>query len=213
MPEGSADLLVLTQWLSPAFPVSGYAYSHGMEAAIAVGALDAAEAVEGWVRDTLTLGAGRADAILLAAAHRGEDPDALAQTARALAASAERWQETEALGRAFAATLSRMEGGTHPARPYPVAVGVAARRLSLATETVCALYLHAFAATLVGAAVRFVPLGQSEGQRILSALHPDIIEIAGTAAAAPVAAIATSVPGGDLAAMQHETLETRIFRT
>ena len=33
------DILTLTQWLSPGFPVSAYAYSHGLEQAITSGAL------------------------------------------------------------------------------------------------------------------------------------------------------------------------------
>ncbi len=58
--------------------------------------------------------------------------------------------------------------------PLPVAFGAAAQTLELDKAQVIALYLHAFASNLVSVAVRFVPLGQNEGQAALAALHPMI---------------------------------------
>ena len=95
----------------------------------------------------------------------------------------------------------------------PVAVGAAARTLSLPPATVAALYLHAFAATIIAAAVRFVPLGQTEGQRITAHLHPLIKTIAEKAADTSLDNISGAAIGGDIASMRHETLHTRIFRT
>ncbi|MDJ0630235.1 MAG: urease accessory UreF family protein [Rhodobacter sp.] len=208
-----SDLLALTQWLSPAFPVGGYAYSHGLEQVIAAGDVTDAASLSAWLRDVLRFGAGRMDAALLAAAHRGEDAAWLTQVARSLAASKERWDETEALGRAFAEALRGATGDGPAPMPYPVAVGVAAQALSLGTGTVAEMFLHAFASNLVSCAVRFVPLGQNEGQAVLAGLHGVIVEVAAQAVALPVDEVAASVPRADLAAMAHETMETRIFRT
>jgi urease accessory protein len=215
--SAEADLLTLTQWLSPAFPVSSYAYSHGLEAAIAEGAVsDGATATE-WIGTVIEAGSGRTDAILLAAALRkGADLEALSAMARALAGSAERWEETRAQGAAFAATRRAMGAGGAD-RPYPIAVGEAARELTLAPETVVALYLQAFAGALVSASVRFVPLGQAEGQRVLAALAARIETQARSAVAlAPEeleGALGGAAFGADLAAMRHETQEVRLFRT
>jgi urease accessory protein len=103
--------------------------------------------------------------------------------------------------------------GDGVARPYPVALGLAARDLDLPDRMVAALYLQAFAGALVSAAVRFVPLGQAEGQRVLAALHPVIEQVVADAVAAGLDGIGTAVFGADLAAMAHEGLEVRIFRT
>ena len=65
------DLLSLIQWLSPAFPTGGFAYSHGLEVVIADGRLRTAADLRLWLTDILRLGAGRQDAILLAHALRG----------------------------------------------------------------------------------------------------------------------------------------------
>lgn len=206
----SAALLTLTQWLSPAFPLGAFAYSHGLEAAIAEGRLADAAGLQAWLRVLLEEGSGAVDATLLCLALRGDD---MAQTARALAASRERLEETEAQGSAFAQTVSALGGPALAPAPLPVVVGQAARPLGLPGETVAALYLHAFASALVSAAVRFVPLGQTEGQAVLAALHPVILAVAARAAECELHDLGSAAFGADLAAMAHETLDVRIFRT
>jgi urease accessory protein len=207
-------LLTLSQWLSPGFPIGSYAYSHGLEWHMAAGEVRDAPTLEVWLRDMLRFGGGHSDSILLANALRGEvDPSDLGDYARALAASAERARETCEQGAAFAAAVGAVTGVAGPALPYPVAVGVAARRLPLPPRLVVALYLQAFVANLVAAAVRFIPLGQTEGQRVLSALQPLVEEVSRDAVDAPLEAIGTAAIRSDLAAMRHETMSPRIFKT
>ena len=209
-----AALLTLTQWLSPAFPVSGYAYSHGLETAVSRGEVCTARETEAWIGAVIAEGSGRGDAVLLCRSMDADaDHGALHEIAAALAASRERWEETEAQGRAFTGTVNALRGQEDAPCALPVAVGRAAAKLGVAQERVAALYLQAFAGNLVSAAVRFVPLGQTEGQRILQALLPAMLSTAAWAASAPVEAITTSAPGADLAAMEHETLDVRIYRS
>jgi urease accessory protein len=212
-PNPTADLLKLAQWLSPAFPTGAFAHSHGLEQAIAAGEVADPDALETWIADTLMYGAGRLDAALLVSAMTGRDADGLAALARAMAAGRERLDETMAQGTAFAATVSALTGQDHPPRPLPVAVGVAARGLALPPADVAALYLQSFAAALVSVAVRIVPLGQTAGQQVLAALHPVILSVAAEAAQTPPEEMGTLALRGDIAAMAHETLETRLFRT
>lgn len=207
------DLLTLVQWLSPAFPTGGFAYSHGMESAIG-GGMRSAGAVRVWIGDVLRFGAGQADAVLLSQALRsGADHAALDQVARALAGSRERLVETVEQGTAFARTVAAITGRDLAARALPVAVGEAAAGLALPVEDVVGVYLHGFAGNLVAVATRFVPLGQTEGQGVLAALHPVIADLAGWAATAGLEDIGTSAVRADLAAMRHETMDVRIFRT
>lgn len=206
--------LTLVQWLSPAFPTGAFAYSHGLETAIARDEVRDARAVQDWIADILDHGAGRADAVILAHALRPDaDLAALADLARALAPTAERLAETMDLGGALVQATNALTGAARPALPYPVALGAAARGLGLPAERVAALWLHSFAAALVSVAVRFVPLGQTEGQRILRDLQPLILRIADEAATAPLDAIATATIRGDIASALHETLDVRMFRT
>ena len=117
----SADLLTLTQWLSPAFPVGGYAYSHGLETAISDGVVRDEASLQDWLTVVLTRGTGLSDAVFLCCARAGED---VAQMARAMAPSRERLSEAETQGAAFVAAVNAMDGGDLPAMPLPVAVGV-----------------------------------------------------------------------------------------
>ncbi|MBN2629702.1 MAG: urease accessory protein UreF [Rhodobacteraceae bacterium] len=210
----SHDLLTLVQWLSPAFPTGGFAYSHGLEVAIAVGAVADGVALQRWLADVLAHGAGRQDAILLVQALRPDaDVAALDALARALQPSAERLSETLEQGTAFARTVAGLTGRCLPPRCLPVALGEAASVLDLAPAQVVALYLHGFASNLVSIAMRFMPLGQSEGQGVLAALHPLITDLADQAVHLSLDDLGSCALGADMAAMQHETQDVRIFRT
>lgn len=210
----AASLLMLVQWLSPAFPVGGFAYSHGIETAIQRGELPDATAVAGWIGDVLAHGGPRGDAILLAHALRpGADHAALADLVRALAPTSERLRETEETGAALTRATDALAGTDLPPLPWPVALGRAAVRLALPPDLVIAMALHGFAANLVTVAVRFVPLGQTEGQAVLAGLTPAVLRIAADAVDAPLDAIASATLRGDIASALHETLEIRMFRT
>ncbi len=206
-------LLSLMQWLSPGFPVSAYAYSHGLETAMAAGEVNDATSLASWIDAVLHAGAGRNDAILLCRAMAGDDAAMLSEWAEALAGSAERWEETRAQGAAMARTLTGMGVPGVPDAPYPISLGVAARALDLPAETVAGLMLHAFAANLVSAGVRFIPLGQSAGQTVLAGLHGTVQTVAKDAAQADLEDLGGAAFGADLAAMAHEVQEVRLFRT
>ncbi|WP_208353002.1 urease accessory protein UreF [Pseudaestuariivita rosea] len=204
------DLLTLTQWVSPAFPLGGFAYSHGLETAVARGDVTDADSLQNWLTGVLRAGAGQTDAILLVQARRGAD---VAGIATALAASPERLQETLAQGAAFARTVNTMTGQSLPDAPLPVVVGIASRPLDLPDQTVIALCLQAFTSNLVTIGVRHIPLGQTAGQAVLNALHPLITDIAERAAQSDLDAIGNACFASDMAAMMHETQQVRIFKT
>jgi urease accessory protein len=206
------ELLTLVQWLSPAFPTGGFAYSHGLETVIADGERSAV-GIQAWIEGVLRHGSGQADAVLLALVLRGGDPAGLDALARAMAGTKERLAETVEQGTAFARTVSALTGRDLPARCLPVAVGEAAIALGLPVAEVIGVYLHAFAANLVAVATRFAPLGQTDGQRLLSALHPVVGDVAGWAAGAEVEDIGTSALAAEMAAMRHEAMDVRIFKT
>lgn len=205
------DRLSLIQWLSPAFPTGGFAYSHGLEQAMTDGTRDAA-AVGTWVADVLAHGGGWVDAVALGLVLRGEDASEIAALLRAQAGSAERLTETMDQGRAFATTVSAM-GIPVALAPLPVAVGQAASRLNLPAVEVIAHYLHSFANNLISAATRFLPLGQAQAQATLAGLHGAVAQVAERAAVAGRDDLASCAFGSDMAALRHETLDVRIFRT
>ncbi|MGR3465618.1 urease accessory protein UreF [Limimaricola sp.] len=211
-----AQALVLARWLSPAYPVGAFAYSHGLETAIADGHVTDEAGLRDWLADLLEHGAGRNDALFLAAAFRAEEAGELARidaTARAFAASHERVTEAARQGAAFLRTEAAVSGG--PDRPlmHPVAIGARAARLDLPLRPVIALYLQGFMANLVSAALRLMPLGQTGGQRVQAALEPLCAALAVEAETGGLDDLCSTAFLGDIASMRHETQQPRIFAT
>ena len=215
MPTDTAHL-TLMQWLSPGYPVGAFAYSHGLERVVETGAITDAAGFEAWLRDILILGTGRSDAILLHCAHSAQSPRRLAELddlARALSPSSERRMETELQGEAFAQTTSAIWGSDNAPRAYPVAVGAAAKRAGIDATMTCAAYLHAFAANLTSAAIRLIPLGQTEGQSVLARMTPLCQQIAQDTQRLSIDDIGSCTFAADIASMQHETQYSRQFRS
>ena len=161
----------------------------------------------------LEQGAGRSDAILLCQAYHADDPSQIAALAAALAPSRERRMETLQQGAAFAATTRAVWGFDLPDMAYPVAVGRAAALAEMPLVPVTQVWLQAFLGNLVQAAQRLMPLGQTVGQRILADITPAIIAVAETAQTATLDDIGSATFAVDTASMQHETQNSRIFRS
>jgi len=209
-------LLTLSQWLSPGYPVGAFAWSHGLEAAVTAGDITDVDSARNWIAGVLEHGAGRVDAVLLAQAWRTGDAAALKKLdalARSLAPSAERLAETCEQGAAFARTTEAIWQGPLPELTYPVALGRAARLQGMPLAPVLAMALHAFAANLVAAATRAVPLGQTNAQGVLAALAPLIRRLAQDAEHADAEDIGSCAFLTEVASMRHETQYSRMFRS
>lgn len=210
LPMADLDRLRLTQILSPAFPIGAFAHSQGLEWAIATERVRNGKGLQDWIEAVIAHGSGHSDAVFLSMSRRpGADFAELGDLYNAYVPSAERALESSELGRGFRA-LTNPEA---PALPYVLALGLATSPLAIPETEVIALYLQTLAAQLVSVAVRFLPLGQAEGQRILAALAPVILATARSCTGARTEALSTFTTGADIAAMAHETMETRIFRT
>lgn len=230
----SDSALLLHQWVSPGFPVGAFAYSHGLETAVAEGLITDGASAEHWIGTCLTHGAGTNDAILMSAAWQiGRAKPvgavalvALAHLADALAPSVERRLESNAMGAAFSISVNSLHGISWPsdavwdgdvspfaAMPYPVAFGFSAGVIGADLALGLRLFLQAFVANLASAAVRLVPLGQTEGQRIILALAPAIETAAQAATPGDVDDIGSAGFAVDVASMRHEILPTRLFRS
>ena len=203
-------LLTLTQWMSPAYPVGSFAWSHGLENAVARGQVRDAASLQDWLAVVLEQGSGRSDAILLCAAHRGED---VAELAAALAPSRERLMETMQQGAAFAAITRAVWGLDLRDAAYPVVVGRAAGMMGLPVVATAQVYLFSFASALTHAAQRLMPLGQTKGQQVLAALASLCQALGEVATSLGVDDIGASAIAIDIASMRHEVQEPRIFRS
>jgi urease accessory protein len=226
LPAGA--LFRLQAWLSPAYPVGAFAFSSGLEWAVEAGDVIDAASLQRWIAVILTDGGGFCDAVFFVHAHRaieqGDDNAlaAVAELAVAFAPSKERHLETTAQGGAFlaatraawpCAALDRLAAAWPGPCAYPIAVGAAAAGHAIAVVPALAAFLHAVAANLISAGVRLVPLGQTDGQRVLAALEPVIAETTARALATPLDDVGSAAFRADLASLRHETQYTRLFRS
>ena len=215
-------------WLSPAFPVGAFSYSSGIEWAVEAGDITDAETLRRWLAVMLGEGGGFCDAVFFAHAHRavadGDDAAlrAVAELAAAFVPSKERFLETTAQGRAFleatraawpCPALERLETVWNGPVALPIAAGVACAGHGIACESALTAFLHALTANWISAGVRLIPLGQTDGQRVLAALEKTVAATAMRALKTPLDEIGTAAMRADLASMRHETQYTRLFRS
>ncbi len=95
----------------------------------------------------------------------------------------------------------------------PLRVGIVAACNRIGIDDALTAFLHGFASNLVSAAIRLVPLGQSEGLAIIAKLEPVIIETVRRATTATLDDLGSSCFAADMASLHHETLEPRLFRS
>lgn len=226
-----AALCRLMTWLSSSFPVGAYSYSHGIEAAVEEGLVRDRPQLERWIGAIVRHGTGRLDAVFLSAAwhavRAGNDGrlKQVAEHATAYRGTAELALESTAQGRAFLdavdaawpelqlAALARIL--EQPAIPpvHPVAVGMATAAAGMPLRLVVPAYLQAFAANLVSAGVRLIPLGQTDGLKALAALEPVIQGVAETTREMTMDDIGTATLMVDWSSIRHETQYVRLFRS
>lgn len=215
----------LLQLASASLPIGAFAFSHGLEQAVAEGRVADAAAAESWIAGLLEHVWGRWDLPLLARqadAVATGDPDMLARTNALLLAgreSAELAAEDRHTGMALARLLAEVQpeaaAWLRAVRPcaYATAFAVAGQGWGIPLADLATAYLWTLAEAQTLAAVRLVPLGQTDGQRILLSLGARIPRIADQALDLPDAAIGAFAPGLAMASARHETQYTRLFRS
>jgi urease accessory protein len=209
----AAALYRLMAWLSPAYPIGAFSYSSGIEWAVEAGDVTDAATFERWLVVMIADGSGFCDAVFFVHAHRAvaqrndEALHAVAELAAVFAPSQERHLETTAQGRAFL-DATRAAWPT-PALDRLLAVWDGAVALPVAVAAASAGH----EANLVSAGVRLVPLGQTDGQRVIAALEPVVAATAARALATALEDVGGAAFRADLASMRHETQYTRLFRS
>jgi urease accessory protein len=191
---------------------------------VEAGTVTDADTLVRWIETVLLFGAGRVDGVLFReawqAAERGNWPalDEIAELGAAFQPTAEIALEARSQGDAFlsatrkawpAPALARLEQGA----VYPVAVGLACAAHRIALADGLGACFHAFAANLVSAGVRLVPLGQSDGQAALAALEPAVAAAETQAMTVTLDDLGSMAPLLDIASMKHETQYSRLFRS
>lgn len=218
----------LLTWISPAYPTGAFSYSHGLEWAVEAASVGGLEQLLEYVEAALSRGGGWIDAVLFAHIWRAATRDSAqldecVELAAAFRGSAETALESRQQGAAFLEVTRR--AWSHPLldafaerwrnRPIAHCAAVALACAAHEVPLVPALqgYLHSFAANLVSAGARLIPLGQTDAQIAIARLAPVIGAIAHRALQTDLGDLGTAVPLMEIGSFLHETQYTRLFRS
>ncbi len=211
------SLLRLMTWLSPAFPTGGFSYSHGLESAIYHELIKDRECLKNWISRLITNGSLWNDCVLLCDAYDAEDDDEVrrcCELAEALAGSKERHLETMKQGAAFLKAVVEWSDFELPdTAALPVAVGIVAKANSIKKHETLIAFLQAFTTNQIQAALRLMSLGQANGLWVQRELEETILNVANKASNSTIADLGSNTIHAEIAAMRHETMHSRIFRS
>lgn len=203
------SLARLLQLASPALPVGAYSYSGGLEAAVEAGLVKDASSAERWIGDVLEHSIGRFDAPLvlglLSSPQRQEELNELYVASRE---TAELRAETLQMGYSLCRLLRGLGMADVPEGEvaFPTAFAFAARQWRLDAVQAVQAYLWSWLENQVMAAVKAIPLGQTEGQGIL-------LRLGETLARYGEGEMTNFAPGLAILSSRHETQYSRLFRS
>jgi urease accessory protein len=223
----AASLLQLMWLASPALPIGGFSYSEGLEAAVDTARVTTEAEAAAWLLDQLELSLARCDLAVLAQAipawQAAESNRVVALTAWVLQTreSSELRAQTEQMGRSLlewlrnhtTATASQIGLLAELQPTYPLAFALAASATGAPVREGLLAYAFGWAENMVQAAIKSVPLGQSAGQRILSALTAEIPAAIDHALSLPDSARQAFSPMLAILSAQHEVQYSRLFRS
>jgi urease accessory protein len=223
----SSSLIQLMWLASPALPVGGFSYSECLEAAVDKEFVATEKEASCWLMDQLELSLARSDLAVLAQAipawHLADNPRITELNAWVLQTreSSELRAQTEQMGRSLlewlrnhtTAAAAQIQCLAEVQPTYPLAFALAASSTAAPLRDCLLAYAFGWAENMVQAAIKSVPLGQSAGQRILSALaaaipaavdHALTLQDGQRQAFSPMLAILSA---------QHEVQYSRLFRS
>ena len=224
-------LLRLQSWLSPAFPMGSYSYSHGIEWAVEAGHIRDRKSLVDWLEADLCDGSGRNEAIFFSEAWRCTVEDdrprlfEVAELAAAFRGTSEFALESSQQAAACLVTLRQVwpdlvvdwlsevlrERQVQPA--LAVVLGVRSARQGIPASLALPAFLQSYVANLVTAGVRLIPLGQTDGQFAIARLEESVMAAGAQAEATTIDDLGSAAFMVDLASAAHETQYTRLFRS
>lgn len=226
--DNARGLVRLLQLASPALPIGAFSYSQGLEAAVEAGIVHDRKSACDWINDLLTYSIATTEAPLLLRlieawrAHDYAAADRWNEMFLASRETAELRAETVQMGFSLARLLNDLPEIHRDALrsinefnevSFPAAFACVSAAWRLAPPEALSAYLWSWAENQVMAALKTVPLGQTDGQRMLLAIGDRIPAIVEHAAALDDGDIGAFTPRLAILSSRHETQYSRLFRS
>mgnify|MGYP000738900784 CR=1 FL=1 len=229
MSESSLPGLRLLQLISPTLPTGAFSYSQGMEWAVECGWLKNETDTRSWLETVLQDSLQYLELPLLArlyAAAESNNPASFQHWSQWLYASRETRElrnEEQQRARALFSVLKKLPDSQHwpELESWQTALlssqlagyALAANHWGIALKDLLTGYSWSWLENAVAVAIKLVPLGQTEGQRLLYELSEDIGALVEGASALEDDALGASTPALAIASSLHENQYSRLFRS
>ena len=216
MATSTENLARLLQLASPALPVGAYSYSGGLEAVVEAGLVTDAVSAERWISDVLEHSTARMEApVLWRMMQRRDELGTWNEFFLASRETAELRAETVQMGYSLARLLKDLGTGTIELEEpsFPAAFAFAVSAWGIDPHAALQAYLWTWLENQAMAAVKSVPLGQTEAQAMLLRLGGRLAGIVEDVAAMHDEDLANFTPGLAILSARHETQYSRLFRS
>ena len=217
--------LRLMQLVSPSLPVGAFTYSQGIEWCVEAGWVKDAETLESWLSDLLHTSMQQMEIpVLIRMLHAWSENDTTSlehwcELSMASRETAELRLEERNRATALFRILSSLDVAqieTYESiikSSQAAGYAYASKAWNIPTHQACLGYVWSWLENLVIAAVKLVPLGQTDGQKILMNLSGQVDAVIKRAEKLTDEEVGSSSPALAIASAQHETQYTRLFRS
>lgn len=228
--NGTHNLAKLFQIVSPALPVGAFAYSQGLETAIEQGYVTRPDELSEWCEGVMQNNLVRLDLPVLRAmlaSLKQTDMAGLFElnlTILSFRETSELKNESTLMAKALLRLLNDLEydlvdfnvaknSSSNQDVDWVCAFALAVHLFEIETEQALLAYLWSWLENQVAAAIKLVPLGQTQGQRVLLGLGDRLPVFAQQSLHLNVDEISNLSPGLAILSSQHETQYSRLFRS
>ena len=204
-------LQILQIWFSSSFPVGSYAYSHGLEALIDDNKIKNKDDVREYLEALLFYGSLRNDYIFLKSIYIGEEINDLIL---ASASSKERHIEMIDMGNSFRKIMKdSWELVLEENTSFVYCISKAALHFNIKFDDLIKFYLQSYISNLINVCVKHIPMSQKDGQILNVNFIDQIQKFLDQSYQLTLKDIGTSFFIGDIFAIKHENLDSRIYLT
>ena len=202
---------ILHAWFSSSFPIGSYAYSHGLEALIDDKKINNKDDVKQYLKALLFYGTLKNDYIFIKTIYIGEE---ISELILASASSKERRIEMIDMGNSFRKIMKDSWELSLPENtPFIYCLTKAGLHFNIKFDNLIKFYLQSFISNLINICVKHIPMSQKDGQTLNVNFIDQIQNFLTQSDKLTIKDIGSTFFIGDIFAMKHENLYSRIYLT
>jgi len=217
-----SNLLYLLQLVSPSLPVGAYSYSEGIETLVSQNKIRDAASIQTWIENELTWGSIRIDTAIMVRSYLKKDLCYWNLWLSAVRETQELKDQSHQMGYSLLRLIATLEPDLYQNLlkvlednevNFALIYGALATHWHIPIKDAILGYVHSWVNNLLSAAIKLIPLGQSEGQKILFSLNSSMVKAVEEILILDGDDLYCNAWGLSLASMNHAKLYSRLFRS